>query len=601
MRTVTYSLRELLRLARDGGFTIPVFQREFVWKEAQVKLLVDSVSRNFPIGSLLVLAESSEMKLEARPITAVLRAEDNPDLEGEATPPSDATKQDCYYVLDGQQRLTSLVRVFLDASQEKSYYVDLKRLIEQFKENGSHLWKRSASDLPWVRALTRKEPNPERRQRNRYLCSKVILEAEKCQIFVQEYFEDSPDFEGRYDRTGRRKAAAAVNGIFETIRNYQVPIVVIDRESPLEAICRVFETINSTGTRLTTFDLAVARFFPEPKLRTLWDGALREHDILRRFDVDGERLLQVLALWSAPAGDSYVEATRAVVFALDKQFIASHWDRAAACLAEAYEWADDHGASPKQAAPNEGILVALAAFLGKIDRAWRQQTVGFSTVLEKWYFAKLLQAGAWQATNYRVGIDFKSLLGWMEKGQPPAVRNVLLDESALIDIRPSDLRYKTLHALLAMRVRSDLRTGHPLKPEDVEDHHLFPASLTKKHEIPRRRLDSICNRLLVSADTNRHLGDKPPEEYMAEIAREARKMRIEANVDIRLRDAALPGSVAEVGFSKRYSIAGFDQFLHDRASAILGHVRGVIGDALVSGTTQSTDDEDSPADAIDDE
>jgi uncharacterized protein with ParB-like and HNH nuclease domain len=57
MRTVTYDLRALLRLARDGGFTIPVFQREFAWREAQVKLLVDSVSRNFPIGSLLVLTD----------------------------------------------------------------------------------------------------------------------------------------------------------------------------------------------------------------------------------------------------------------------------------------------------------------------------------------------------------------------------------------------------------------------------------------------------------------------------------------------------------------------------------------------------------------
>jgi hypothetical protein len=602
MRTVTYDLRALLRLARDGGYTIPVFQREFVWKEAQVKLLVDSVSRNFPIGSLLVLAESSPSMptLAARPIDATIAALDKDEEPGLPAPDAvESARQDRYYVLDGQQRLTSLVRVFLDAGTDKSYYVDLKRLFDQFVPNGGQQWRRDPSEMPWVRALKRKQPNPERRERNRYLRSDAVLESEKCLIFVQEYFEDTGDFGDRLaDKTERRKAAAAVNKVFETIRNYHVPVVVIDRDSPLEAICRVFETINSTGTRLTTFDLAVARFYPQPDLRTLWNEECNQYDVLKRFAVDGERVLQVLALWRATDSGQYLEPTRTAILGLERDFIQKRWSDAAKHLAEAYEWAEAHGASPKYA-PNDSTLVTLAAFFGRADGAWRQQTVGFSTVLEKWYFSKLLQSGSRQATNYNVGRDFRDLWTWHEDGKVPPCPTVNLDEQALIDIRPSDVRYRTLHALLAINARFDVRTGQPLRPQEVEDHHIFPISFARSEKLLRRHLDSICNRLLISADTNRHLSDRPPEEYMGEIAIEARKNGIEARVDERLRAAALPGSIRERDFATRFKISAFDQFLRDRAAKILGHVREAIGDSLTAVTKSSVAGSDGAADLLD--
>ena len=51
MQTTTYSLGELLRRIRDQDLTIPEFQRKFIWRESQVKLLIDSISRSYPIGS----------------------------------------------------------------------------------------------------------------------------------------------------------------------------------------------------------------------------------------------------------------------------------------------------------------------------------------------------------------------------------------------------------------------------------------------------------------------------------------------------------------------------------------------------------------------
>lgn len=108
MRTVTYNLLQFLTEAKRGAFVIPRFQRPFVWNHAQVKLLIDSISRNYPIGSLLLLQETipNEPFLSSRPIEAVIG-----DTEGDAADDGSqpAFPPAVYYVLDGQQRLTSFL------------------------------------------------------------------------------------------------------------------------------------------------------------------------------------------------------------------------------------------------------------------------------------------------------------------------------------------------------------------------------------------------------------------------------------------------------------------------------------------------------------
>lgn len=78
MQTITYELGTLLRRVRSNVYSIPQFQRDFVWTESQVRLLVDSLARNYPIGSLLVLAKSPEVQLQSRSVEALI-ANDNPD------------------------------------------------------------------------------------------------------------------------------------------------------------------------------------------------------------------------------------------------------------------------------------------------------------------------------------------------------------------------------------------------------------------------------------------------------------------------------------------------------------------------------------------
>lgn len=555
---------------------IPRFQRQFVWNTAQVKLLVDSISRNYPIGSLLLLQETmpSDPFLASRQIDAVIHEDDNSEDQEDIFLKTAATTV-IYYVLDGQQRLTSLVRVFLQASRDDYYYFDLDLLYESDSSE-----RNSAS---WV-----KKRSQNRRLSMRYLRSDMIIDAEKCEVFVQEYFESeySP-LNG--DRRGQRQAAAKVNRMFETMRNYQIPLVIIDRGDSTEAICRIFETINSTGTRLTTFDLAVARFFPDPDLHKLLQQSKTNHPILERFSIEGERILQLIVGFVGSLENKYLELTRGELLKLKKQEIKDLWDLATKSLATAYQWIEDHGATPGMIS-NDALLVPIGFFLSKITSDWKRQNPNYLLILEKWFFANSLQQGARQASNYRLSLAMLAMQNWITNGEPPEIPDVRLRKSDLLTLFKSDTRYRAIHSLLRWRNSRDLWTNETIDVNDVEDHHIFPAVISRRDSDKnlKRNLDSIVNRLLISKSTNRMLGDRYPSDYLLGLINDAAQHGTLINKLEAFQQSCLP--IEE----KEYSILekeNFQLFINARAELILSAIRTVIGDSLNSAEASSDNEE----------
>lgn len=584
MRTVTYNLLQFLTEARRGAFMIPRFQRQFVWNNAQVKLLVDSISRNYPIGSLLLLQETipSDPFLASRQIDAVIHESEDLNLNEslEDAFQKTAATTVIYYVLDGQQRLTSLVRVFLQASEDYYYYFDLDLLYESDTSE--------RNPAAWV-----KKRSQNRKLSMRYLKSDLIIDPEKCEVFVQEYFESeySP-LKG--DRQGQRKAAAKVNRMFETMRNYQIPLVIIDRGDSTEAICRIFETINSTGTRLTTFDLAVARFFPDPDLHKLWQQSKQDYSILDRFPVEGERVLQLITGLVGGLDNKYVELTRGALLKLKKQEIKDLWDFAAKSLATAYHWAEDHGATPGMIS-NDALLVPVSYFLSKITPEWKKQNPNYLLILEKWFFANSLQQGSRQASNYRLSLAMQAMQNWIATGEIPSMPDVRLKKSELLILFKSDTRYRAIHSLLRWRNPRDLWTNEIISSDDIEDHHIFPAVISKRDNDKslKRNIDSIVNRLLVSRVTNRTLGDRYPSDYLVGLVNDAvSNGTIESKTEL-FQKSCLPITATDLSVTAKEN---FQVFISQRADLILAAIKTVVGDLLNSsentGDSDDADEED---------
>ena len=571
MQTTSYSLGELLRRVKDQDLTIPQFQRKFIWRESQVRLLIDSISRSYPIGSLLILDRDPDLPLASRSIEAEIR---------EGYPPgglfdnAERRTEMESYILDGQQRTTSIARVFLKAHPKKLYYFDLKSIWESY----------SQEETSWICVRARGKTEPDRKENNRLLRADLILNQTKADIYVSEYLEDSDDFP-EFNRNAAREAAASIKGIFETIRNYKVPVVTLDRDRGVESICRVFETINSTGTRLRTFDLAVARFFPEPDLRKLWEDALERYPILEAFEVDGERVLQVLYLVLAGREDRYPDPSRSNQLALQSAEINREWARSSEALAITYRWAQAQGARPKTL-PNHNILVALAAIRSLCSsddlsrEIWRD-----NDFIRRWYFSKVIQAGASQASNYRIGQDFTALRRYIKNQIQPHPEDVVLNPDIILKIKPSDVRYKSLQNVFATSIRQDLVSGGNITSESkLHDHHIYPRNADKRHNLSSTMLDSICNRIPILAESNLSLNEAYPQEYFRKLAEQARAQGTLEGLRRRLRDCMIPGDPAEVAWPDSFALENFEKFCRQRAELIVSRVREVIGASLKVGS-----------------
>lgn len=99
MQHSSSNLRQIVSGIADGTFHLPVFQRPFVWTEAQVVRLFHSILDGYFIGPLIV------WERDARKVPAVSRIG---DMEFPVK-----SQWDKAVVVDGQQRLTALALLFL--------------------------------------------------------------------------------------------------------------------------------------------------------------------------------------------------------------------------------------------------------------------------------------------------------------------------------------------------------------------------------------------------------------------------------------------------------------------------------------------------------
>src|SRR3989339_47004 len=86
----------------SGKYWLPSFQRQYVWDEDNIKELLDSIVHNYPIGATILWKPSPEVASEIDPTSV-------PILD--STP---SNTKDRYFVIDGQQRTTSLLLLFND-------------------------------------------------------------------------------------------------------------------------------------------------------------------------------------------------------------------------------------------------------------------------------------------------------------------------------------------------------------------------------------------------------------------------------------------------------------------------------------------------------
>lgn len=219
-------IRELVDRAVAHSWSVPEFQRGFVWKSTQVRDLLESLWLDYPIGSLLVWNNSGPVE-EQHALDA---------------------QRPALWVVDGQQRTAALCILF----GRKPYWWpsedDWNKTVTKYDIR----FDVNATEPPhfWVaNAVIRKA------SRTRYVPVRDVLvldtEKEKDQKLLQDLAK-RVKYEGFCDDMDAMEVYTKLDRI-RKIRDKDVVVITIGHE--LEDVVEVFSRLNSRGTRVTEADI----------------------------------------------------------------------------------------------------------------------------------------------------------------------------------------------------------------------------------------------------------------------------------------------------------------------------------------------------------
>jgi hypothetical protein len=217
------SISTLMNHFFDGRIAVPEIQRDVVWSSDQVKDLLDSISREYPCGSLILWEPRLRDKNLVREIIRPERLEFYDDQLPK------------YFVIDGQQRMTALASVML----ERGF---LKKLEPDIEEELASLYVNLKRFPKEIEAASNGEP---------YKFPWYILN----DVFSGKAKEDS-DY-NRLSKDDKRK----VDQYVQKIRDYQFPVQII-QESDYPTVGKIFARVNSQGTQLTGAEIHLASIIP---------------------------------------------------------------------------------------------------------------------------------------------------------------------------------------------------------------------------------------------------------------------------------------------------------------------------------------------------
>jgi hypothetical protein len=487
--------------ARD--LALPDFQRDFVWDPDATEELLESVFSEYPTGSLLLMRHRDD-GFAPRPFAGA------PDL---------AAHDPARLVLDGQQRLTSLYQSLYGVG-DYQYFLSLAVLdsggsIEQalFHDSAKRALKLKMDSIAY-QASNLILPLSEAVRDNAGLLkwSKRVREFRRKSLDPNEDIED--------------KLSELYGKWIAPLLSYQYPYVELRESTSMLAICRIFETLNRTGVKLTVFELLAARYFArDVRLRDLWLEARNRWPILDEFDVDPVYILQAIALRTSRGKPS---CTRSDLLALTAADVQAHWQSAAEGFASVLDLLrTECGVLTDRWLPYGPQLIAPAAVWNKVVAPKNAASGANRLKVVRWFWHAAFAQDYESAANTQASKDFGDLATWLDGGPPtPTVqKSVPIPNFHEITDRQRGL-YRTTMALIARHGARDFHkvkrlTAAAMREQVIDDHHVFPRGyLASRGYKDEQAANSILNRTLIDKQTNIRIGKKAPSLYLAEMEQE---------------------------------------------------------------------------------
>lgn len=466
----------------SGQIKLPMFQREFVWDKEQSAKLIDSILKGYPIGTF-ILWKTKEVLRSVKDIGY----HKLPD-----TPKGDYAQ----YILDGQQRITSLYAI------RKGIRITKDKKEIDYRDIYVNLDYDALNDEQVV--TSQQEPGKA------YVSVHDLLTKKMGDLFKQVGIE----------------RADLVEDYKTKLTTYDFATITI-KDYPIDIACDVFSRINTGGKPLTVFEIMVAMTYDETKN---FDLALKYDELLNGSD-EVDKSLAKAKFDTIPAA-TVLQAVAAItvgsirakdILKIRREKFIANWNPMVSSMFSAVDFIRTKlHVSVSQLLPYASLLVPFTYFFYKNSN--RRPSEVQAKLLKQFFYWVGLNWRYSGSTETKIAEDLKkiSLILREKKPRYPA------DELA---VSAEDIA-ETWFSAGNSNVKAILCLLASYKPRNLDDdsdvildnsnlkiassrnyHHFFPKAYVNKH-FKDYEPNLVANITLIDAASNNKIRAKAPSFYV---------------------------------------------------------------------------------------
>lgn len=581
-RTAEPSLKDILNDIGNGKMQLPDFQRSWLWDDENIKSLIASVSLAYPIGVMMFL-EAGKTQFQYRSFFGV-------NSQNVCEPKR--------LVLDGQQRLTAMylalrsgqsVRIKPEKGDNmfRIYFLDIKKCLEDNSDREAAVISISAhtKKLNYGRKTILDLSSRKKEYEHKLFPTALMFNEDGFTQWEDEYKEYY-----QQDSESRNIFNRFKNRVWSKFQEYKLAAIELTEETPIEAICQVFEKVNTAGVTLTVFELVTATFAKQGfNLRINWEERqqrFKQHKIFE--NLNSTHFLTAITLLANYEKFKTKDESRAIPckrtdvlklsledFKRLEQRVEIGFNKTAELLAEECIFDAENIPYIPQLIP----LAVIYAYLNeKIDLHSVKQKI------LRWYWCGVFGELYSHSTESRFGEDVPDVINWImeERNKPRTISDASFVPTRLLSLQTrTSAAYKGLIALLMKYGCKDFISGTPIDSTiylNIEIHHIFPQQWFKSNEVNKEKWNSIINKTMLATSTNKFISNDSPSKYLAKIRKDKRIS--DSDLDEFLASHLIP--------VKELRVDDFDSFIRIRASKLLDLIAIAMGKPILGCDSEET-------------
>ena len=572
-------LRDLLKDLNGGIIQLPDFQREWVWDDNRIKSLIISLANGYPVGAIMFLATGGEINFSYKLFTGV---------ENKNVKPTSLT-------LDGQQRLTSILNAMFLKKPVETKTEQRKKIKKYYYFNLSEI---SKEHIDWENAVISVNENKqitsnfgknidldlsttEKECCEKYIPANIVFNDVEYSEWRNAYYT----YHQKKDSTNIMKYVTDIQCFDQKVRNkiinYHIPVITLSKDTPKEAVCQVFENVNTGGVPLNVFELVTALFAADGfELGKDWKKRkekFEESKILS--SLTATDFLTAMTLFTkyiaySKDNNNAVLCKKKNVLELQLKDYKENADILEDAFIESAKFLNELCIYSSRDLPDSTQLIPLSATIAVLGSKFHFQNI--REQIEQWFWCGIFGELYGGANETRYAQDIVGLMDWINgSGKlPSTIERAYFDPCRLLSLQTrGSAAYKGIMALLMKRAK-DFISGSDMNltyfiDKAVDIHHIFPKDYCLKERLGLQddKWNSIINKTPLSAKTNRMIGGKAPSEYLSKIERE--NMTESSVLDENLRTHFI--SIEDIRTNN------FDQYFIKRTKSILQLIENAMG------------------------